>query len=73
LVAQNIDLFDVMKGADKDQLERPKTNGYRSLRTTIIDPGGHTVVFQIRTPWMHALAEWGMAAHWRYKRQYYVH
>ncbi|MGX9938018.1 RelA/SpoT family protein [Advenella kashmirensis] len=50
-----------------DYIARPKPNGYRSLHTVLKTTDGHTFEAQIRTRKMHDFAEYGMAAHWRYK------
>ncbi|WP_050840967.1 RelA/SpoT family protein, partial [Bordetella pertussis] len=50
-----------------DYISRPKPNGYRSLHTVVTDAQGRAFEVQIRTREMHQFAEYGMAAHWRYK------
>ncbi len=60
--------WPMVPGRFKDYISTPKRNGYRSLHTSVIHAENRRIEIQLRTPEMHAEAEFGLAAHWAYKQ-----
>lgn len=60
-------MWSEVDGRRKDYISEPKANGYQSLHTVVLDADGRPFEVQVRTQEMHFMAEYGVAAHWRYK------